>query len=931
MKNNIGKFARHLALAIGLFGSCRVAGAVWNDGAGHDWTYEIDGDEVTITAVTETGTTTSVSGEIEIPETIDGRMVIGFGSSFKANKKITCVKIPSGVTALTSGAFSQCEALLAAEIPETVQTIGGGVFSGCSSLETCRLPSSLTEIPSSMFSGCHKLKVVNIPSGVVTIRGSAFDFCKALTSLSLPAGLKTIESTAFNGSGIAEVSFPESLVTIGSFAFCASALTSISIPDGVTTIGPSAFQQCTKLESVSIGRSAVLNDNVFIGCSALRTISVSENHLLYSSYDGVLYGKDFSSIKVFPADRTGSVELHGGLTHIAAGAFANCAFSGIALPESVVSIGDSAFKACGNLGQITIPANVVALGEGAFEGCTRLEAINVAAGNATYATNDGIVYDKQMHTLIVCPSGRSADVSVPEGVSRIGDNAFARCSKIKKVNLPGTMEALGDGAFQYCSLLERVELGANLTTIGVGAFRSCQKISEISIPETVTRIGTLAFVGCSSLVRIALPQGLESLQPDTFCNCTSIETIEIPPNITTIPGDCFMGCSKLRSVKIPNGVTTIGGYAFYRCSNLADIKIPGSVTTVSASSFKGCTALRSLTLPEGVAQIGNYAFQNCSSLSRIDMPSSVTDIGNGAFNGCTTLAEVVFQCDAPTMGDAVFVDSGARGYVTRESTGWGVEIPGRWNAITLDYIDNYYKIVFDANGGEIDELDSTAYIVKGGAITSMPTLARENCKFLGWFTAAVGGELVSPGTVVTSDMMLYAHWRAYDDPLPPVSEDSGVMAVMGDSADFRLAENVKTIDDYDALVEWADINGIGHQAVRTSPHVWASYVLGAETLLENEPTVEFETLEIEATEGGLMGAASHAIMVSVSVKDGEKSVAVDSEKVATMFEATSDLGNWSGAALAPQVQSLGKSGNAMRFTVKPGDGSSPRAFLRIRK
>lgn len=931
MNNNIGKFARLLALAIGLFGSCRVTGAVWNDGAGHDWTYEIDGNEATITAVTETGTATSVSGVIEIPETINGKTVVGFGSSFKANKKITRVKIPSGVTALTSGAFQECEALVSAEIPDTVQSIGSGVFSLCYSLETCRLPSSLTEIPSSMFSGCFKLKEVDIPSGVVAIRSSAFDLCKALTSLSLPAGLKTIESTAFNGSGVAEISFPESLTTIGFSAFSSTALTSISIPDGVTTIAARAFQRCTKLESVSIGRSAVLNDNVFIDCSALRTITVSENHLLYSSYDGVLYGKDYSSIKVFPAARTGAVELHDGLTHILTGAFANCAFASIALPGSVVSIGDSAFNACVNLGQITIPANVATLGNGAFEGCTRLQSINVAAGNATYAAYDGIVYDKQMHTLIVCPSGRNADVNVPDGVSRIGDSAFARCSKIKKVKLPDTMEELGDGAFQYCSLLESVELGANLTTIGKEAFRSCKKISEMSIPESVTGIGMFAFVDCSSLVRIALPQGLESLQPDTFYMCTSIETIEIPPNVKAIPGDCFLSCSKLRSVKIPNGVTTIGSYAFSRCSNLVDINIPGSVTTVSACSFQGCTALRSLTLPEGVTQIGNYAFRNCSSLSRIDMPSSVTDIGNGAFNGCTALAEVVFQGDAPTMGDAVFVDSGARGYVTRESTGWGVEIPGRWNAITLDYIDNYYKIVFDANGGEIDELDSTAYIVKGGAITSMPTLARENCKLLGWFTAPVGGELVSQGTVVTSDMMLYAHWRAYDDPLPPVSEDSGVMAVMGDSADFRLAENVKTIDDYDALVEWADINGIGHQAVRTSPHVWASYVLGAETLLENEPTVEFETLEIEAAEGGLMGAASHAIMVSVSVKDGEKSVAVDSEKVATMFEATSDLGNWSGAALAPQVQSLGKSGNAMRFTVKPGDGSSPRAFLRIRK
>jgi hypothetical protein len=73
------------------------------------------------------------------------------------------------------------------------------------------------------------------------------------------------------------------------------------------------------------------------------------------------------------------------------------------------------------------------------------------------------------------------------------------------------------------------------------------------------------------------------------------------------------------------------------------------------------------------------------------------------------------------------------------------------------------------------------------------------------------------------------------------------------------------------------------------------------------------------------------IDIRLYLSNAGKSVEVDSEKVATMFEATSDLGDWSGAALVPHVQSLGKSGNAMRFTVKPGDGSSPRAFLRIRK
>lgn len=75
-------------------------------------------------------------------------------------------------------------------------------------------------------------------------------------------------------------------------------------------------------------------------------------------------------------------------------------------------------------------------------------------------------------------------------------------------------------------------------------------------------------------------------------------------------------------------------------------------------------------------------------------------------------------------------------------------------------------------------------------------------------------------------------------------------------------------------------------------------------------------------------------MLSVFVMDGEnpEPVKVAVEKVKAMFEATSDLGDWSGEAkLTPTVEVLEGEGNTMRFKVKPGDGKSPNAFLRIRK
>ena len=103
-------------------------------------------------------------------------------------------------------------------------------------------------------------------------------------------------------------------------------------------------------------------------------------------------------------------------------------------------------------------------------------------------------------------------------------------------------------------------------------------------------------------------------------------------------------------------------------------------------------------------------------------------------------------------------------------------------------------------------------------------------------------------------------------------------------------------------------------------------MLGAERLFENEPTIEFGELSV-----GERSSGTTTMTVAVAVKDGIQSVAVDAAKVAALFEATSDLGDWNGAAkLTPAVNVVEGEGNA-RFTVSFGEGAGERAFLRIRK
>ena len=214
------------------------------------------------------------------------------------------------------------------------------------------------------------------------------------------------------------------------------------------------------------------------------------------------------------------------------------------------------------------------------------------------------------------------------------------------------------------------------------------------------------------------------------------------------------------------------------------------------------------------------------------------------------------------------------------------------------------------------------------------------CIFAGWYTGLGGtGRLVTSESIVQpDDECLHAHWRSDDDPLPPVGGDADVAAVMGALADARLAEDVKTVNEYNSLVGWADANGIDHKAVADSPHAWASYVLGAGALLESEPEIEIVDVAVAANAAGEAGdgeTAAVQFIVSVTVKDGVSAIAVDAEKVAAMFEATSDLGDWYGTArllvgAAALNAGNGGGGPLMRFKVSLPIGTR-RAFLRIRK
>ena len=285
--------------------------------------------------------------------------------TFDSCISLTSVTIPDSVTSIGEGAFYDCSSLTSVTIPDSVTSIGDYAFYGCKSLTSVAIPDSVTCIGNCAFWKCSSLASVTIPDSVTSIGEYAFSDCKSLTSVTIPDSVTSIGVRAFEGcTSLTSVTIPDSVTSIGEFAFryCKS-LTSVAIPNSVTSIGERAFSECTSLTSVTIPDSVTsIGVGAFASCTSLTGIWVAEGNSHYSSdASGVLFSKDKTTLVQCP------------------GTLAACM-----IPDSVTSIGESAFGACISLTSVTIPDSVTSINWYAFYNCKSLTDVYYAGSEAQW-------------------------------------------------------------------------------------------------------------------------------------------------------------------------------------------------------------------------------------------------------------------------------------------------------------------------------------------------------------------------------------------------------------------------------------------------------------------------------------------------------------------------------------------------------------------
>ena len=170
----------------------------------------------------------------------------------------------------------------------------------------------------------------------------------------------------------------------------------------------------------------------------------------------------------------------------------------VTIPDSVTTIETDAFCACYSLREVLIGRGVQAIADDAFELCNRMTRFVVDAQNACYSSAGGVLFNKDMSVLLLCPNAKEGEYTVPDGVATIADGAFEYCIGLTAVVIPDCVTEIGDYAFRYCEELLSVTLGAGITRIPQEAFSWCFELKEIVIPIGVTVVERYAFEGCDT-------------------------------------------------------------------------------------------------------------------------------------------------------------------------------------------------------------------------------------------------------------------------------------------------------------------------------------------------------------------------------------------------------------------------------------------------
>lgn len=364
------------------------------------------------------------------------------------------------------------------------------------------------------------------------------------------------------------------------------------------------------------------------------------------------------------------------------GFMSNPNLTNLMLPEGVEDILSNAFGGCNSITGICIPASVKSMDGSCFAGCN-IKAYKVDNNNPYFTTVDGVVFNKDLSTLVAFPSAyphkhykipdrtkhigpnafndaRIESIDIPDGLIDIGEDAFC-FSLVKKLNLPNSVKKIGQRAFRFCSQLEQIHLSAQLDEIPSQSFSTCPKLKILDVPSSVRKLYYSAVAWSDGLEQLILHDGLEEIVDEgPLGGCRgNIHEILFPKTLKKVQGGLFNYSPLIKSYNVApdNPYFCVINEALYSKDGKILYAVPNpkrssfivaeETEKIAERAFYCLPELRSVILPNSLHIIGDRAFQDCSQLESLRLPANITSVGVDFLMSCDNLKTVIMDGIVP--------------------------------------------------------------------------------------------------------------------------------------------------------------------------------------------------------------------------------------------------------------------------------------------